>query len=639
MPTLCIKTIADLTKMSFFIPSYQRGYRWRDTQVKQLLNDLFDFYQDNRDNPEAWYCLQPLVVAQLDDNRPVTTWRSENVLPCGHTVSSGNSTQGAWTVIDGQQRVTTLFIILSQLGQKDAWLIEYETRDNSGEFLRHKLTPGLDSVSRQESASNPDFFCMQVAVDTVFEWIKSKELAVNDKRAFAECVLNNAKFIWYETAEEPYDVFIRLNSGKISLSNAELIKALLLRETRFQEEEGTVKLQQFEVAGEWDRIEQALGNDEFWYFINPDAESPRFNATRIDFLFELVLRKGIEGLDSIRDYLSKLEENPYLGFVKLADFCKSHLSEDPETVIWAEIQFVFRSIKSWYDDRSLYHYVGFLMNRKGKNSEKRSEERFGTLVYLLTKSESKKVRQDSNAQQTITRSVFKTTIKNMCSKAIKGVKKFDELDYSKREDMPKLNDVLLLFNLALLDRQSSEQSRYPFHLHTQKKWSLEHIHAQKTRTLKAEDIDRLKNIYHAKSTMTIEELNEALERDAGMKIEVKTLKLEFSDTSNDTDENEIVSGNVMLNSLSNLALLGGKENSALNDGMYLEKKTMLSEWERSLEKRFIPIGTRMAFFKHFSPASTMPFAWTVPDGNNYSEAIKTLVEGYLKPSTQTADYN
>jgi hypothetical protein len=95
----------------------------------------------------------------------------------------------------------------------------------------------------------------------------------------------------------------------------------------------------------------------------------------------------------------------------------------------------------------------------------------------------------------------------------------------------------------------------------------------------------------------------------------------------------------MLDSLNNLALLGGEENSALNDKMYLEKKTLLSEWERSIDKRFIPIGTRMAFFKHFSPESTLPFAWTVLDGNTYLITIKNLISGYIKPVTLTASNN
>ena len=130
-------------------------------------------------------------------------------------------------------------------------------------------------------------------------------------------------------------------------------------------------------------------------------------------------------------------------------------------------------------------------------------------------------------------------------------------------------------------------------------------------------------------------------RDSGMNIEEKDgeYKLIYSDKISEFGESVILTGKDMLDSLNNLALLGGEENSALNDKMYLEKKTLLSEWERSIDKRFIPIGTRMAFFKHFSPESTLPFAWTVLDGNTYLITIKNLISGYIKPVTLTASNN
>ena len=43
----------------FFIPDYQRGYRWSRQQVKDLLEDLLDFQQRGA---VGIYCLQPLVV-------------------------------------------------------------------------------------------------------------------------------------------------------------------------------------------------------------------------------------------------------------------------------------------------------------------------------------------------------------------------------------------------------------------------------------------------------------------------------------------------------------------------------------------------------------------------------------------------
>lgn len=72
--------------MQFYVPNYQRGYRWKESQVQQLLNDIKEFdYEKN--NEKKFYCLQPLVVTEDKEN--------------------------GWVVIDGQQRLTTLFIILT----------------------------------------------------------------------------------------------------------------------------------------------------------------------------------------------------------------------------------------------------------------------------------------------------------------------------------------------------------------------------------------------------------------------------------------------------------------------------------------------------------------------------------------------
>lgn len=43
-----LKSIGDLFKLNFFIPSYQRGYRWKETQVEDLLEDIKSFYEDEK---------------------------------------------------------------------------------------------------------------------------------------------------------------------------------------------------------------------------------------------------------------------------------------------------------------------------------------------------------------------------------------------------------------------------------------------------------------------------------------------------------------------------------------------------------------------------------------------------------------
>jgi uncharacterized protein with ParB-like and HNH nuclease domain len=65
----------------YFIPAYQRGFRWKATQVTQLLEDIHEFTRRKNPQPEEFYCLQPLVLVAQED--------------------------GAYEVVDGQQRLTS----------------------------------------------------------------------------------------------------------------------------------------------------------------------------------------------------------------------------------------------------------------------------------------------------------------------------------------------------------------------------------------------------------------------------------------------------------------------------------------------------------------------------------------------------
>lgn len=53
-----IKTIGQLKDYKFFVPSYQRGYRWTQQEVNALLNDI-DRFSSKEDKK---YCIHPLIV-------------------------------------------------------------------------------------------------------------------------------------------------------------------------------------------------------------------------------------------------------------------------------------------------------------------------------------------------------------------------------------------------------------------------------------------------------------------------------------------------------------------------------------------------------------------------------------------------
>ena len=57
------KAIPELLNKKYYIPEYQRGYRWEDKQVLNLLDDLDTFFTG--DTKGQCYCLQPIVVKEV----------------------------------------------------------------------------------------------------------------------------------------------------------------------------------------------------------------------------------------------------------------------------------------------------------------------------------------------------------------------------------------------------------------------------------------------------------------------------------------------------------------------------------------------------------------------------------------------
>ncbi|RYG91050.1 MAG: DUF262 domain-containing protein, partial [Alphaproteobacteria bacterium] len=192
-----LKAVYDLrvdqtdTPIRYRIPAYQRGYRWTPTQVSQLLEDIREFTQRENPQPKEFYCLQPLVLRANDD--------------------------GAYEVVDGQQRLTTLLLVLRHFNERLAakyqqklYTLEYETRPDLLAFLENPLP--------EKAAANIDFFHIAQAVKTIEDWFATKESEIEQiKTGF----LKNAKVIWYQlsSSEKPVAAFTRLNVGKIPLTN------------------------------------------------------------------------------------------------------------------------------------------------------------------------------------------------------------------------------------------------------------------------------------------------------------------------------------------------------------------------------------------------------------------------------------
>ncbi len=114
----------------FFIADYQRGYRWKE-EVEMLLNDISEVEEGKN------YCLQPIVVKRVGDK---------------------------FELIDGQQRLTTLYLIQKFIQKYQPELpinytLSYETRTNSKEFLEN-----LDFTTFSDNPKNIDeYFIYEAA--------------------------------------------------------------------------------------------------------------------------------------------------------------------------------------------------------------------------------------------------------------------------------------------------------------------------------------------------------------------------------------------------------------------------------------------------------------------------------------------
>lgn len=550
-----LKAINDLLKYEFLIPSYQRGYRWNKTQVVDLLNDIFEFIQHKENKTQLvgdFYCLQPVIVRKDSDNK--------------------------YRLIDGQQRLTTIYIILSYLDKK-RFSIEFETREKSKTFL--------ENISEEINNENIDFHHISKALLYIKKWFDEKEeTEATVKDEFYINLGKYTKVIWYEIDdnEDEIEVFTRINSGKIPLTNAELIKALFLNSRNFETEEKNLK--QIEIAKEWDEIEFTLQNNEFWHFLTKEKEYP----TRIELLFEIFSNE-----------ILKDEFTTYRYFAK----------QDNITKLWSEknenIKKVFLSLKYWFDNRKLYHLVGYLISTdtfsieniyndfKGKRKSEFEE-------YLLSK-----INEDIEFDR------------------------IDELDYN--SDYSDVFKVLLLFNIATILNNTNSYIRFAFDKFNKEKWSIEHIHAQQDKGLQSNEaiINWLKDVQHQIKTIDTSEKEIKKLKNVILKEIIKlilTNKISRDDEEFRSTENKIFEffGESDIDTIDNLALLSSSVNSSLSNNVFPLKRNILIEKDKNGE--FIPLCTKNVFLKYYSKNIQDLFFWNSTDRKDYVSEIKSVIKNF-----------
>lgn len=584
-----MKSISQLDDMHFLVEDYQRGYKWTPTEVKQLLDDINEF------NGDGFYCLQPVVV-----KRHAETDKIE--------------------LIDGQQRITTLYLILSYLG-KTAFFIDYRTRQSSACFLKDINSINEENnweayLSKQENFKNDniDNYHFFNAYKKIQNWFIGK--GESFKYNFFTKISNQVKIIWYEvpnnenSKQESIKIFTRINSGKIPLTNGELIKALFLINVDKGDSKELLQLKQTEIAQQWDNIEYALQNDEFWYFLS--NEKPP--ATRIDLIFSLIVSIKEKQNNNSNNIIFNFNKEDKLYIFLVYDSLLTNSNSYKENLIeteWDEVKSIFFTLQEWFENKKLYHFIGFLIWKKEK-----------IIDMLIWKKGSK------NNTEFATTIKAKTTFNLNQNQSIETY--LNSINY---ENLGLIKEVLVLFNILTL-LKVDQSTNFSFNKFKDENWDIEHIHAQQSKnindkndwiTWKNETVSELKKIIFLEINATKRDI--LIKKFDSVKNETIT-RIEFDDLFTNTVNfyNQLDENYNEINALSNLALLDARTNRSYGNAIFSVKRKKIIEQDET--GVFIPICTKNVFLKYYSKDLSQMFLWTSNDRKDYFNKIKETLENH-----------
>ncbi|PTY41423.1 GmrSD restriction endonuclease domain-containing protein [Brachyspira hampsonii] len=464
--------IRDLIKYPFYIPNYQRGYKWSKENIEDLLNDINSIDQDNKKD----HCLHNLTIIEKD---------------------------GKYEVVDGQQRLTTVFLLLKYLGSENIYNLDYQIREETRDFINNKLKEIIKEINKynrsidifnivkkidikkedgtKSSYNKQDIYFICDALFCMHQWFNLKN---NNPQNFEnsenfenleekeEKIKNNLENVYfYEhklTGIKGETVFANLNSGKVALTDIELIKADLIiniseniekeniekeniekeniekenKEKENKEKNNDVLLNEIRsnIGRLWDEMESFLAQDEVWHWIAANNKS----ANKLSLLFNLI------GIEFFKDYENKKNNKT---------------SND----ILDEIKDYYYTIKDWYYDNDMYHLVGIAVNI-GKSIKDLLPKKTDDDKYKLKNKIIKSIIEELKIYDTDSIKIGET--------------QYEDLNYQNRKYIEK---IMLLLNCLegynFNKKTFNKGFRYRFDLHNKEDWSIEHIFPQKNKKI------------------------------------------------------------------------------------------------------------------------------------------------------------
>ena len=151
--------IRDVTSKKYIVPDFQRDYAWTESNLEVMLNDIMEAWKQDKDR----YILGPIVVSRQNK------------------------------VIDGQQRLTSLMILLRALGccNIDCFL-EFENRKHIEDLFKILGNPP-SQTDNEETNNHPTCDKIRAMYQFTYEYLSKNQVLT--KNTFFEYLMDRVYFL------------------------------------------------------------------------------------------------------------------------------------------------------------------------------------------------------------------------------------------------------------------------------------------------------------------------------------------------------------------------------------------------------------------------------------------------------------
>ena len=576
---------------SYNIPEYQRGYKWNIQSVEELLNDISNFEQIN----DKFYCLQNITI-----------------------IPKANY----YNVVDGQQRLTTLTILLAFLKQFDLVKekLKYSVRDETNEFIQEmiltqpfwesKLNITNDIQSNWKALINinkkydkQDIFYLFSASYTIKKWFNKKD--ERHTKTFTDKLLNHVMLIVNEISDTSNEekIFENLNSNRIPLDGADLVRAIIITRVAIEDAyriEGNLKnvirLNEHRVRIGWELDE--INN--FWNEKNVKTFFSAFTKISSDKDKIPVFDKDNYPINNllylIADIrLNETQNNDKKKFITFDIFEKgfdyNKKSNDDTLEMYQMIHKIHRTMQDWYNNKEIYHLLGFLFFHTGiefhtiwEKWNKKETTRSEFINFLKEKIKTNLINEVTNEDKEENQTFLDVLIKQVAD---------EKENWFNNNNLSK---ILILLDVVASLKDNTYKLPAEYFKNNQE--DREHIFPQTPKELKEKEISEANELR--------KDYLEFLDKYSNISDKEKINEyLELIIKSNLTDDKIVeidtfiksINSKIPINSIGNLVLLKGSINRSYGNAPFSQKRAIIIK--KIKENEFIRPHTLSVFSRNF----------------------------------------